>query len=98
MGKAKHVPQRTCAACRATGDKRSLVRIVRTPEGRVAVDETGKRNGRGAYLCARRECWDLALRKDRLNRALRTSMSPEDRRALQDYGQRFAPEGATVTS
>jgi predicted RNA-binding protein YlxR (DUF448 family) len=49
----KHVPRRTCVACRETDAKRQLIRLVRTPEGTVEVDPTGKRNGRGAYLCAR---------------------------------------------
>ncbi|HAX26093.1 MAG TPA: DUF448 domain-containing protein, partial [Chloroflexi bacterium] len=52
----RHVPQRLCIACREHDAKRTYVRLVRTPEGTVEVDPTGKRNGRGAYLCRRRSC------------------------------------------
>jgi predicted RNA-binding protein YlxR (DUF448 family) len=56
----------------------------------VDVDETGRRNGRGAYICARQECWEAALQKDRLGRALRTTISPQVREALSRYAARFA--------
>jgi predicted RNA-binding protein YlxR (DUF448 family) len=87
----KHVPQRTCVGCRATSAKREFVRVVRTPEGSVEVDETGKRNGRGAYICARTECWEAALQKDRLGRALRTTVPSQAREELTSYAERFAP-------
>ena len=81
----RHVPQRTCVACRTTGPKRGLVRIVRTPEGRVEVDDTGKRSGRGAYLCATKDCWEKALKGRVLEYALKTPISIEDKAALQAY-------------
>lgn len=83
--KKKRVPQRTCVACRALRPKRELVRIVRSPEGDVAVDETGKRSGRGAYLCPAPACWETALSKGLLNRALRTNLTEEMRARLRDY-------------
>ncbi len=85
MGKAKHVPQRTCVGCRTTGAKRGFVRVVRAPEGTVGVDPTGKGNGRGAYLCARLECWQQALKKERLARALRTTLGRQEREELLRY-------------
>ena len=81
----KHVPQRTCIACRTTGAKRGLVRIVRTGEGRVEIDETGKKAGRGAYLCRERNCWDAALKRKALEYALKTPITVEDKAALQAY-------------
>ena len=81
----KHVPQRTCIACRTVNAKRGLIRIVRTPTGEVALDATGKRSGRGAYLCRTRSCWDTALQKKSLEHALKTAISPEDKTALQTY-------------
>jgi predicted RNA-binding protein YlxR (DUF448 family) len=60
----------------------------------VEIDETGRRNGRGAYLCARRTCWDTALDKDRLGRALRTNVLPEDREALRQFAEQFEAVGA----
>lgn len=75
----KHIPQRTCAVCRTTADKRTLTRLVRTPEGEVHIDPSGKRNGRGAYLCDDPACWDRALESDVLEKALRTTLSDADR-------------------
>ena len=62
----------------------------------MAVDPTGKRNGRGAYLCARQECWETALKKDRLARSLRTSLSPQDRVELRRYGEQLEPNTVGV--
>jgi predicted RNA-binding protein YlxR (DUF448 family) len=73
-----------------TSAKREFVRVVRTPEGAVEVDETGKRNGRGAYICARQECWEAALQKDRLGRALRITIAPQVREELTRRAERFA--------
>lgn len=83
----RRLPQRTCVACRGTTEKRELVRLVRNVEGRVEVDPTGKKAGRGAYLCRRLECWQEALRKDRLSHALRTKLTEADREALWAQGQ-----------
>ena len=69
--------------CRTTADKRSLTRIVRTPDEGVHVDPTGKRSGRGAYLCDQAVCWDLALAGDALDRALRTTLTDEDRARIR---------------
>ncbi|MFS8640208.1 MAG: YlxR family protein, partial [Symbiobacteriaceae bacterium] len=54
----KHVPQRTCIGCRAVRPKRELLRIVRTPEGEILFDPSGRRAGRGAYLCPSASCLD----------------------------------------
>ena len=81
----KHVPERTCVACRAHGAKRALVRVVRLSEDGVAVDETGKQKGRGAYLCRQRVCWNQALKRGALERALRVTLTAEEVVALQAY-------------
>jgi predicted RNA-binding protein YlxR (DUF448 family) len=96
--KTKHVPQRTCVGCRSTSSKREFVRVVRTPEGTVEVDPTAKRAGRGAYICAKPECWSEALKKDRLGHALRTAISPPDRATLERYGAQLTSAGAAVGS
>jgi predicted RNA-binding protein YlxR (DUF448 family) len=80
----RKTPQRTCVACRETGDKRALVRIVRGPAG-IEVDPGGRKPGRGAYLCQRSECWREALKKNRLDSALRTRLSPDDKLRLNEY-------------
>jgi hypothetical protein len=91
VSQAKHLPQRTCIGCRTTSAKREFVRVVRTPEGVVEVDPTGKRSGRGAYLCARSACWEEALKKDRLARALRTTISPREREELLRHAEQLQP-------
>jgi predicted RNA-binding protein YlxR (DUF448 family) len=80
----KHVPQRTCVACRAVRDKRELVRLVRTPEGQLVVDKTGKQNGRGAYLCRQRSCWEAALNGRQLGKALKIEIGERERQVLRD--------------
>lgn len=63
------------------------MRIVRTPDGRIEIDETGKRPGRGAYLCRRRSCWDAAVagKKDPLGHALKVALAPADRENLRTF-------------
>ena len=73
----KHVPLRTCVACRRTLAKRDLIRIVRTPEGAIEIDLKGKRAGRGAYVCHQQDCWDVALKQGVLGRALKASITSE---------------------
>jgi predicted RNA-binding protein YlxR (DUF448 family) len=85
--KPRHIPQRTCIVTRQTGDKRGLIRIVRTPEGRIEVDPTGKKNGRGAYLTADRAIWERALKGNVLARALKCEINPEDTATLQAYAE-----------
>ncbi len=81
-GRPKHVPMRTCVVCRETANKRALIRVVRTENG-VLIDPSGKLNGRGAYLCDRPNCWERAVKTDILSKALRTSITKEDRERLQ---------------
>ena len=83
----KHIPQRTCVACRTIRAKQELIRVVYSTEGRIEVDVTGKRNGRGAYLCRKKSCWDQAMKTGSLNRALRVSLSPEDYEELRIFAE-----------
>jgi len=92
----KHIPRRTCVACRQVRSKRELVRVVRTPTGGVVVDETGKLNGRGAYLCRQRLCWDKALKQNKLERALKTSLPAESRTRLLEFAAQL-PESLEST-
>ncbi len=89
----RHVPQRTCIACRQTGDKRGLVRVVRGVDATVSVDPTGKRNGRGAYLCHSPECWRNALQHGILPRALKIdTVSEVDLQQLTEYADGLSAE------
>jgi predicted RNA-binding protein YlxR (DUF448 family) len=85
----KHVPERTCVACRTPRPKRHLVRVVRTADGGVEVDRTGRKAGRGAYLCPAQECWRLARTKRSLDQALSITVSAETWTVLEDYSQRL---------
>ena len=76
-------PQRTCVVCHDKRDKRLLVRLVKTADG-LKVDLTGKMDGRGAYLCDRASCWDQAIHGSALGKALRATLSDEDRKHLQE--------------
>ncbi len=81
--RGRHIPQRTCVGCRETLAKRTLTRIVRTPEG-VQIDLTGKLSGRGAYLHDRVSCWEKGF-KGALANALRTKLTTEERDMLKDF-------------
>ncbi len=76
--KARKVPTRTCTACGTASDKRRFVRVVRTPEGHVEIDRSGKANGRGAYLCADPDCFEIARKRRRLDSALRVGLKEDD--------------------
>jgi len=82
-GRRKHIPQRTCVVCRRTLPKRELNRIVRSPDGEVAYDPTGKAPGRGAYLCNDPTCWEKAITGNSLERALKIKFTPVHKAALQ---------------
>ncbi len=85
MAKVKHIPLRRCIACGEQLPKGELIRIVRTPEGGVEGDPTGKRSGRGAYLCRDSRCWDQSLKRSRLDQVLRASVAPSVKENLMVY-------------
>ena len=66
---------RMCVACREMKPKKELIRVVRTPEGEIVADETGRRNGRGAYLCRAEACFNKAVKTRALERALEQPLS-----------------------
>ncbi|MBQ2994972.1 MAG: YlxR family protein [Peptococcaceae bacterium] len=80
----KKIPQRTCMACQEKKDKRELVRIVRSPEGEISVDLTGKKPGRGAYICPNLECLNKVIKSKRLERSLETTISQEIYESLKE--------------
>jgi len=91
--KVRPVPQRTCVICQTKTDKRQLTRIVRTPEQTVLLDPTGKKNGRGAYICDKPECWEKMKQSPLLDRALEITITPETKTALAE--QHFALKPVT---
>lgn len=83
--RVKHIPMRTCIACRESKPKRELLRVVRTPDEHVLLDATGKKAGRGAYLCAKLSCWEGAFKRKRLEQEFEVPISDEDRAALDAF-------------
>ncbi|MBI4202312.1 MAG: YlxR family protein [Chloroflexi bacterium] len=95
----KHIPQRRCVSCGQQRPQRELVRIVRLPSGEVSVNVGRKKlPGRGAYLCYAPECWEKALKRDRLSYALKGPVSPEDRQRLQEFAQGQLQQAPTSTT
>ncbi|MBC8499898.1 MAG: YlxR family protein [Candidatus Atribacteria bacterium] len=65
------IPMRTCIGCQCKRPKKEMIRIIRTPDGEIEIDKTGKKSGRGAYLCDNVECLDAALKKNNLKKSLK---------------------------
>ena len=94
----KHIPERTCLACRQVRPKRELIRLVRISDGSVEVDTGGRKAGRGAYLCPEPECWDIGLKRSRLEHALHTSLTQDNREQLIGYGKTLEMAGSKLGS
>jgi len=76
-----------------------LVRVVRGPDGSVTIDPSGKKSGRGAYVCDSPECWQAALRRGALSRGLKLESIPEaDLQTLNEYAQRLSGTSESVVS
>lgn len=82
MEKVKKVPQRKCMGCMETFPKKDLVRVVRLPDGSVEIDLTGKKSGRGAYICKSKTCLKKAIKAKRLQTNLEVEISEELLEAL----------------
>ncbi len=100
-GATKHRPQRTCIACREARPQSELLRVVRTPEGGVHVDERERGPGRGAYLCDRAACWERALVDQRGGALAQALRAPVDQPSLRDLlayaAERFELQPAALT-
>ncbi len=68
----KKIPQRMCVACRTMRAKKELIRLVASQDGEIALDPTGKKPGRGAYICRSRHCLEQAIRGRRMDKGLKT--------------------------
>ena len=80
--KTRKIPQRMCVGCREMKEKRELIRVVRGPDGEVSLDSTGKKPGRGAYVCHSAACLSRAIRQKQLERQLDVSLTEEVAAAL----------------
>lgn len=77
MPKTKKIPLRICTGCGEMKPKKELIRVLHTPEDTVIIDKTGKKNGRGAYLCDSSECFEKARKSHGLERSLGVTFSAE---------------------
>lgn len=84
----KKIPMRQCTGCNERREKKELIRIIRTPEEEIVVDFTGKKNGRGAYICNSVECLQLAKKKKSLERSLKTTIPEEVYQELEEEMKR----------
>ena len=80
--KEKKVPMRMCVGCREMKPKKELIRVVRSPEGAVSMDATGRKPGRGAYICRQAQCLQRALRQRQLERAFECPLADEVKESL----------------
>ncbi|TCS92545.1 hypothetical protein EDD58_1119 [Hazenella coriacea] len=92
MMKQRKVPMRKCVASQEMFPKKNLVRVVRTPENEVIIDPTGKKSGRGAYLCANIDYIDMAQKRKALDRALKVSVRPDFYDQLREYIKQVATD------
>jgi len=83
MAGVKKIPQRLCLGCQTQHPKKELVRIVRSPEGEFSVDFTGKKAGRGAYICPSEACFMAAVKAKRFNKAFQAEPGAEVIEALK---------------
>lgn len=73
----KKIPSRQCVGCGEMKDKREMLRVIKTPEDTIVLDITGKKNGRGAYLCYSPECFRKAMKSKSLERSLKIAIPAE---------------------
>jgi len=71
MVKNIKIPVRTCIGCKCKKPKKEMIRIIRTPDGKIEIDETGKKSGRGAYVCGDVKCLDIALKENSFKKSLK---------------------------
>lgn len=77
MAGTKKIPERMCIGCQTVHPKKEMIRIVRSPEGKFSVDTTGKKSGRGAYICQKETCFQTAVKEHRFEKSFKSAMNPE---------------------
>ena len=94
--KPRKIPMRMCVGCREMKEKRELIRVVRSPDGVVSLDPTGKKSGRGAYVCRDPDCLKRAIKQRQLERQLDAALSPETAEALRAEMEALTGEGSAL--
>lgn len=87
---SKKIPMRMCVGCREMKEKKDMLRVLKTAENEFLIDTTGKKNGRGAYLCRSAECLSLALKNHGLERSFKTSIPKDTVAALTEEMRELA--------
>lgn len=77
MGQTKKIPMRKCVGCQEMKSKREMIRVLKTENEGILLDATGKKNGRGAYICRSSECLEKAVKNHGIERSLKTGIVPE---------------------
>lgn len=80
----RKIPQRQCNGCGEMKNKKELIRVIKTNEGEISIDATGKKNGRGAYICPSLECFRKAVKNKGLERSLKASVPDEIYKQLEE--------------
>lgn len=83
MGTVKKLPIRQCAGCGEKKNKKEMIRVLKTPEETITIDMTGRKNGRGAYICKELSCLEKALKNHGLERSLKTTIPVEIHESLK---------------
>ena len=83
----KKIPMRQCVGCREMKSKRDLIRVIRTSEEEILIDTTGRKNGRGAYICPKRECLEQAIKSKGLERSLKIAIPKEIYKDFEKIGR-----------
>ena len=89
MAVTRKIPQRQCLGCGEMKDKKTLLRVIKTPENEIVLDVTGKKNGRGAYVCQSMDCLNKAIKSKGLERSLKCSIPPEIYEVLKKELEEF---------
>ncbi|MCI8431411.1 MAG: YlxR family protein [Lachnospiraceae bacterium] len=90
MGSVRKMPMRRCIGCGEMKSKREMLRVLRTTEDEIILDATGRKNGRGAYLCRSADCFQKAVKSRGLERSLKTMIPAEVYESLEKEIEKFA--------
>lgn len=92
MSTKKKVPMRQCIGCGEMKEKKAMLRVLKTPEGEILLDATGRKNGRGAYLCQSAACLERAIKTRGLERSFQMAIAPEVYESLKKEMEQLETE------
>lgn len=94
--KERKIPMRMCVGCREMKPKKELIRVVRSPEDVISMDDTGRKPGRGAYICKNAECLQKAIKQKQLERTFSCALTEEIRESLAKELQNLEANNAAT--